>query len=122
MISLSSLRRLISLAALTVLASCNNTNYPDLMKVTAEASKSIAVLEQTYQHGDSISARFSARSQIIRLREKQMIMAGRIDVQTMPEFISGKMSLAEAEAKKSEIVAAATKRYTEARGMPIPEG
>jgi hypothetical protein len=32
------------------------------------------------------------------------------------------MSVADAEAKKAEIVAAATKRYNDARGMPIPEG
>lgn len=110
------------LAVLAVLAACDNTNYPDLMKVTAEANKSITVLEQTYEHGNPISARFAARSQIIRLREKQMIMAGRIDVQTMPEVISGRMSVADAEAKKAEIVAAATKRYNDALGMPIPEG
>lgn len=109
-------------AAVFVLGACQNTNYGDLMRVTGETNVSIADHEKTYASGATSAERVKARNEIIRLREKQMIMAQRINVKTMPEVKSGTMTLAEGEAKKAELVAAAMKRYEEARAMTIPQG
>jgi hypothetical protein len=108
------------IAAIFVLGACQNTNYGDLMRVTGEANVSIADHEKTYTSGATSGERAKARNEIVRLRQKQMIMAQRINVKTMPEVKGGTMTLAEGEAKKSELVAAATKRYEEAQAMTIP--
>ena len=102
---------IVSACAFSTTAACTNRNYVDLMRVTDETEGSIAVLEETYNGDDSTAERVQARSRIIKLREKQMIMAKRINVATMPEVKDKSMTKAEGEAKKAELVAAATKRF-----------
>ena len=111
---------IVSACAFSTTAACTNRNYVDLMRVTDETEGSIAVLEETYNGDDSTAERVQARSRIIKLREKQMIMAKRINVATMPEVKDKSMTKAEGEAKKAELVAAATKRFEEAKALPIP--
>jgi hypothetical protein len=103
-----------------LLAACTNTNYSDLMRVTNETDVTIAAQEKIYSSEATPSERLKARDRIVRLREKQMIMARRIAVKTMPEVQSGKMTFAEGEARKAELLAAATARYEQARAMPKP--
>lgn len=99
---------------------CTNTKYPDLMRVTAECDMTIAEQEQVYTGTGPVAPRMSARDRIIRLREKQMIMAQRINVKSMPEVASKAITVAEGEARKAELVRAATDRYTAALALPVP--
>lgn len=105
---------------LSLLPGCTNTRYPDLMRVTAECDVVIAKQHAIYAGSGSLAPRIAAREQIISLREKQKIMAERIDVKTIPEVATNKMTTAEGEAMKSDIVKAATARYNEAAALPVP--
>ena len=108
-------------AALLILApGCTNTKYPDLMKVTAECDAIIAQQEQIYGGEGSLASRIDARDRIIRLRKKQMIMAQRINVNTMPEVKNKSLTLDQGQARKAEIVKAATGRYEAAEALPMP--
>ena len=49
-----------------------------------------------------------------------MIMAQRINVKSMPEVASKAITVAEGEARKAELVKAATERYNAALALPIP--
>jgi hypothetical protein len=99
---------------------CTNTRYPDLMRVTAECDMTIAEQERIYTGTGPVAPRNSARDRIINLREKQMIMAQRINVKSMPEVASKAITVAEGEARKAELVKAATERYNAALALPIP--
>jgi cytochrome c biogenesis factor len=101
-------------------ASCTNRNYVDLMRVTEETDTSIASCEETYNGTGSVAERMKARDRIINLRKKQMIMATRINVSTMPAVKDKTMTPAEGQAKKTELVEAATKRYEDAKKLPVP--
>ena len=65
-------------------------------------------------------ARVHAWSDIKKLREKQMIMAQRIRVESMPEVQAKTMTVEQGNAKKAELVAAATARYQQAEALPRP--
>ena len=80
----------------------------------------IAEQERIYTGTGPVAPRNSARDRIINLREKQMIMAQRINVKSMPEVASKAITVAEGEARKAELVKAATERYNAALALPIP--
>ena len=103
-----------------VLVGCTNTKYSDLMKVTAECDVVIDRETAVYNGNGDLPKRFTARDRIIALRERQQIMAERIDVRTMPEVMSNAMTIEQGEARKVEIVNAAIKRYNDAIALPIP--
>ena len=105
---------------LCVSVACTNRNYNDLMRVTQETNGSIASLEETYNGNGSVSQRMEARDRIITLRKKQMIMAQRINVATMPEVKDKSITTEQGQAKKAELVEAATKRYEQAKALPVP--
>ena len=112
-------------AALTItvvgLTACGtNTNYVDLMRVTGETEQRITSDEATYRADGNLSDRVRAWSDIKRLREKQMIMAQRIRVESMPEVQAKTMTVEQGNAKKAELVAAATARYQQAEALPRP--
>lgn len=109
-----------SASLLPAVSGCTNTRYPDLMRVTAEVEETIGQQDEIYGGDGPVSARIDARERIIRLREKQMIMAQRIDVKTMPEVLGKSMTVEQAKARKSELVKSATERYDAARALPIP--
>ncbi len=113
--------RLIVCAVITAAAiGCSNTRYRDLMRVTGECDVVIANETAIYNGADSIAKRKDARNEIIELRKKQMYMAQRINVNTMPEVADKSITRKEGETKKAELVAAARKRYEEACALPVP--
>ncbi len=107
--------------AVGALTACGtNTNYVDLMRVTDETELTITTCDATYRDGTKLSDRVHAWNEIKELREKQMIMAQRIRVASMPEVVAKTMTVAEGNAKKAELVTAAKARYQEARALPRP--
>ena len=103
-----------------VLSGCSITRYIDLMRVTAETDVGITKWTETYQGSGTLHARDAARQRIIDLREKQLIMAERIDPTTIPEFKNKTMTLEQAKAKKDALVVAATQRYKDAEALAYP--
>ncbi len=117
--TLATLVAISSVGLFVAIGGCN-TNYGDLMRVTSTVDASIASEEVDYRSGASVAERTRAREQIIKYRKKQLVMAQRIAVGSMPEVEHGAMSLAQGEAKKAEFVAAAQRRYDDALALPIP--
>lgn len=111
---------LVAVLVLTALTGCNNSNYPDLMRVTARADETIATLDATYRGTDPLSARIQARNKIVQLREWQLAVLKRINPRTMPEFESGGLNWAQADEKKKQLVDDAVKRVQEAKALPMP--
>ncbi len=119
-ISIQSCTIAFALVSISLSACGTNTNYVDLMRVTGETEVLISSEEPEYQSAAKLSDRVSAWYEIQRLREKQMIMAQRIRVASMPEVQDKTLTIAQGEAKKAELVAAATARYNEAKALKRP--
>ncbi len=102
------------------LTGCTNTNYVDLMRVSAQTDETIMLAETRYADAPKVSERFTARNQIITLRQKQVYIAERINVSSMPAVKDKSMTAAQGKVQKEELIAAAQKRLVEAESLPLP--
>ncbi len=113
------LKALLFVAAIA-LGACDNSRYVDLMRVTSDTEVVIHKWTETYEGSGPLHQRTSARERIVRLREKQVVLAERIDPETIPEYQNKTITLEQSRAKKDSIVAAAVQRYNDAVALPYP--
>ena len=99
---------------------CSTTDFTVLVDASQKMDVQVATLKKTFQASPP-AKQLQIRNQIIAGRQKALIWAQRMNVQSIPQVANKTMTYDAGSALKQRWVAAALKNLEAATAMPIPD-
>ncbi len=109
----------VALAGALLLGTGCNRNYDDITSVSSRLDTSVEARIKEFDASTSVPQRRALKSKIVEMRQKQVVMAERVDIDSMPGGAKDSTTRAAADAKKADMVAKAKEALAQARKLSI---